>query len=199
MYKYIYTYAHILTCIYGDTMPLQHALLGLIHYKPLTGYDLKSTFNGSINMFWDASLPQIYRTLHQMEKSGWVLSAIEQQKGKPNRKVYKITGTGKKELRKWLSEPFKFEQIKSEMMIKVFFGNQIDRRELINQIRKWRDQKKKNLLKYENVVKKTADQIAAELNVKDDKRFWLLTVDCGIRYSKMIIEWCDSAIKILEK
>jgi PadR family transcriptional regulator, regulatory protein AphA len=180
-------------------MPLPHALLGLINYKPLTGYDLKSTFNGSINMFWDASLPQIYRTLHQMEKSEWVLSAIEQQKGRPNRKVYKITSRGKRELRKWLSEPFKFEQIKSEMMIKVFFGRQIDRRELINQIREWREKKKKNLLKYENVVKKTADQIAAELNVKDDKRFWLLTVDCGIRYAKMIIEWCDSAIKILEK
>jgi len=31
-------------------------------------------------------------------KPGWIASNIEQQSGKPNRKVYRITGEGKKEL-----------------------------------------------------------------------------------------------------
>ncbi len=180
-------------------MSLPHALLGLINYKPLTGYDLKATFNGSINFFWNASLPQIYRTLHQMETSGWVLSNIEQQKGKPNRKIYTITDKGKEELRKWLGEHSAIEQNKSELMIKVFFGNQMNHQDLVNQIRERREQAKKELQQYENVLTQTADQIATTLDVNDDKRFWLLTVDCGIRYAKMIAEWCDTALEILEK
>ena len=53
-------------------MSLPHALLGLINYQPTTGYELKATFNRSIHFFWNATLPQIYRTLNQMEKKGWL-------------------------------------------------------------------------------------------------------------------------------
>jgi len=180
-------------------MPLPHALLGLINYKPLTGYDLKSAFNNSINMFWDASLPQIYRTLHQMEKSGWVLSSVELQKGKPNRKVYEITGIGKEELKSWLSDPLELMHEKNPLMIKVFFGNQMGKEDLIRQLRMRREQYQKNLVKYETVLVGTIDQIAEKLDAADDKLFWRLTVDCGIRRAKMFIEWCDSALELLDK
>ena len=180
-------------------MSLPHALLGVINYKPMTGYDLKTAFNASINGFWNASLPQIYRTLHQMEKSGWMLSNIEQQKGKPNRKIYKITGKGKKELRQWLSKPLDIAQAKNKMLIKVFFGNQTDRRDLINQIRERREYEIKFLEKAGNEYKQSADQYAKKFNAKDDIRFWMLSLDFGIRKAKMTIEWCDSALKILEK
>ena len=180
-------------------MSLPHALLGLINYQPLTGYDIKAAFNASINGFWNASLPQIYRTLHQMEKSGWALSRIEQQDGKPNRKIYKITSKGKKELRKWLVEPLEKTQPKNKMLIKVFFGNQMDNKDLINQIRDRRKQEIKFLEKAGNEHRQAADHYAVELEAKDDLRYWLLSLDFGIRKSKMIVEWCDSAFKILEK
>lgn len=180
-------------------MSLPHALLGLINYKPVTGYDIKTTFNDSINEFWNASLPQIYRTLHQMERSGWVLSNIEQQKGKPNRKIYKITDKGKKELRKWLGEPLEISQTKNKMLIKVFFGNQMDRHDFINHIREQREQAIKFLEKAKNEHKQAADQYAIKLDAKDDEQFWLLSLDFCIRKSKMTIDWCNSALKIMEK
>lgn len=46
-------------------MSLPHALLGLLNYRPATGYELKGTFTKSIHFFWNATLPQIYRTLKQ--------------------------------------------------------------------------------------------------------------------------------------
>ena len=79
-------------------MSLPHALLGLINYQPSTGYDLKNKFQKSIHFFWNAALPHIYRSLKQMETQGWIASTIEQQSGKPNRKVYRIMDKGKKEL-----------------------------------------------------------------------------------------------------
>lgn len=180
-------------------MPLAHALLGLINYKALSGYDLKSAFNSSINMFWDASLPQIYRTLHQMEKNEWVRSSIEEQNGKPNRKVYEISVKGKEELRSWLSEPLDLMHEKNPLMIKMFFGNQMDKKDLIRQLNIRRDQYRTNLRKYESVLTETVDRIADKLNAENDKLFWRLTVDCGIRRAKMFIEWCDSALELLEK
>jgi DNA-binding PadR family transcriptional regulator len=150
-------------------------------------------------MFWDASLPQIYRTLHQMERNGWVISNVEQQKGKPNRKIYKITSKGKKELYNWLGEPFEAVRVKSEMMIKVFFGNQMDRGNLVKHINDWRKEHKKFLEVNENGLKQIVQRYATELDAKDDMGFWLLTVDLGIRRSKMIVAWCDSALEFLKK
>jgi hypothetical protein len=75
----------------------------------------------------------------------------------------------------------------------------MDHCDLVNQIRELREQNKTFLEKYENELKQEADQYAIKLDAKDDKRFWLLTGDFGIRKAKMIVEWCDSALKILEK
>ena len=86
-----------------------------------------------------------------------------------------------------------------QMLIKVFFGNQMDRQDLINQIRERREQERKFLEKAGNKHKQAADQYAIKLDAKDDVRFWLLSLDFGIRKAKMIVEWCDSALKILEK
>jgi len=76
-------------------MSLPHALLGLINYRPATGDELKATFDRSIHFFWNATLPQIYRTLNQMEKRGWLTLKVEHQNGKPSRKLYDITKAGR--------------------------------------------------------------------------------------------------------
>ncbi len=86
-------------------MSLPHAILGLINYVPATGYDVKNTFKRSIHFFWNATLPQIYRTLRQMEADGWVASVVEHQDGKPSRKIYHVTESGQREFAAWLARP----------------------------------------------------------------------------------------------
>ena len=44
-------------------MSLDHAILGFLNYKPLSGYDLKKVFDSSVRHFWYADQSQIYRTL----------------------------------------------------------------------------------------------------------------------------------------
>lgn len=119
-------------------MSLPHALLGLLNYRPATGYQLKKTFKESVYFFWNATLPQIYRTLNQMEKKGWLTAVIEHQKGKPSRKVYKLTRKGLKEFRRWLEEPVEVPQPKNPLMLKIFFGNQMDRDQLAIHLRKYK-------------------------------------------------------------
>ncbi len=181
-------------------MSLPHALLGLLSYRPTTGYDLKLAFASSIGMFWDASLPQIYRTLGQMGKNGWLSYRIEQQNGKPNRKIYSLTASGKKELNEWLSKPLEFPKVrKNEMLIKIFFGNKISKKDLIKHFKEWRGSAASLQKKLEKDVKPIVAHYGDVTGAKNDMYFWLLTADYGRRHAKMIVEWCDSALDFLEK
>ena len=180
-------------------MSLPHALLGLLNYRPATGYDLKATFEKSINLFWNASLPQIYRTLNQMEKKGWLSFKVEHQDGKPSRKIYNLTDAGKKELQKWLSTPPEFPQIKNNMLVKIFFGNRMDKKDLAINLRKWRERYITLLEKLGPELKSVAENYATKAESRDDMPYWLLTADYGRRYAKMVIKWCDAALDVVEK
>jgi DNA-binding PadR family transcriptional regulator len=180
-------------------MSLPHALLGLINYHPATGYDLKTRFKGSIHFFWNAALPQIYRTLNQMERQGWVKSIVEHQEGKPSRKVYQITKPGRDEFLRWLAEPAETPEPRLPMLVKVFFGNQQPREALAERIREWRTFHVKMLGQYEGEVPPAIDRHSSMPGLSEEVPFWALTVDYGKRYARMTIEWCDDALRNLER
>jgi PadR family transcriptional regulator AphA len=180
-------------------MSLPHALLGLLNYGPATGYDLKAAFENSINLFWNASLPQIYRTLNQMKKDNWLAFTVEHQEGKPSRKVYRLTANGKKELRNWLTTPPEFPEPKNSLLVKLFFGNQMDKKDLAANLRKWREHHVEFLEMMDKNISPIAQRYADKIDAKEDMQFWLMAADYGIRNARMVIEWCDSALGFVEK
>ena len=179
-------------------MSLPHALLGLIHYQPSTGYDLKNKFQKSIHFFWNAALPHIYRSLKQMEKQGWIASTIEQQSGKPNRKVYKITDKGKKELTHWLKEPPEEPELRHTLLVKVFFGGQLPNECFKDHLKNWRAYNANLLKQYETEVMPVIQRQSAKANYNEDAKYWGMSLDYGIRHARMAIDWCDQALKELD-
>jgi DNA-binding PadR family transcriptional regulator len=180
-------------------MSLPHALLGLLNYRPATGYELKATFTKSIHFFWNATLPQIYRTLKQMEGSGWLNVTVEHQDGRPSRKVYHITDAGKKELRRWLNEPLEMPEPRNAMMIRTFFGNQINLDQFIAQLQKWQEYHGSLLKRYEKEITPVIDRYAKMTGAFRDARYWNLTLDFGRRYTKMVLDWCEAALSSLNQ
>ena len=180
-------------------MSLPHALLGLINYQPSTGYDLKNKFQKSIHFFWNAALPHIYRSLKQMENQGWIASNIEQQSGKPNRKVYRITGEGKKELLHWLAEPPEELEMRHTLLVKVFFGRQLPPERLAEHLKNWREYNVKLLKQYETEVMPVIQRQSEKSCYAEDSNYWGLSLDYGIRHARMVIDWCDQALKDMEK
>ena len=85
-------------------MSLGNALLGLINYRPMTGYDLKRIFDDTVGFFWFAQMSQIYRELNKLEEEGLVKSTIEAQEKRPDRKVYQLTKKGKKVFLNWMNK-----------------------------------------------------------------------------------------------
>lgn len=179
-------------------MSLQHALLGLLSYKPGTGYELKTAFENSIHFFWNATLPQIYRTLNQMEEWGWLGSKVEHQEGKPSRKIYSLTGAGREELGRWLASPPDTIQLRSPMLLKVFFGNLTDPQNLASHLRQWRESHAAMIDRYEKEIVPVVEHYKNITGAVEDARYWALTLDFGMRQARMVVDWCDAALKALD-
>ena len=103
-------------------MSLKHALLGLLSYKPMTGYELKQFFDSTVHHFWNAELSQIYPTLKTLEEQGWVEKHVTPGEGRPDRKIYELTEGGRGEFVRWVREPAPPADLRDAFMIKVFFG-----------------------------------------------------------------------------
>jgi DNA-binding PadR family transcriptional regulator len=71
----------------------------------LSGYQFASVLSPPIPFIFPVKHSQIYPSLAALEKRGDITGAWVEQRGRPNKKVYRITDQGRQRLRAWLSEP----------------------------------------------------------------------------------------------
>lgn len=179
-------------------MSLPHALLGLISYKPSTGYELRTTFSESVQFFWNATLPQIYRTLNQMEAQGWLTVEIHPQEGKPSRKIYSITDIGMNELARWLVSKPEITPERNPLLLKVFFGRMMHPESLKKIISGCQQYHMKLLEQYEKETVSVIQHYEEACSSPEDAAFWKLTLDFGQRFSKMVVEWCNHVLTTID-
>lgn len=100
---------------------LRYIMLGLLWAHPMSGYDIKQTFERAIASYWNAGNSQIYTTLKNLHKAGLIDAEVIVQTSRPNRKVYHLTATGEEELSHWLQEDVPERFTKDEFLAKLFF------------------------------------------------------------------------------
>ena len=179
-------------------MSLKHALLGFLNYQSMTGYQLKKHFDESISNFWNASLSQIYPTLNQMCEQGLLTVEVIQQDSTPNSKVYQITNSGKEELIKWLAEPIELEPMRSALLVKLFFGSNISKEQVISQLEQTMHSAKKKLKLYQDHKKHMEEGHLSKNDMKQEALYWILTADYGIKNVKVVITWCEECINKIQ-
>ncbi|MGA7350593.1 MAG: PadR family transcriptional regulator [Acidobacteriaceae bacterium] len=109
-------------------------LLGLLAIESMSGYDLGQMIRGSVRHFWNESYGQIYPNLKELARGGFVRCKTERHRGKPDRRVYSITEKGRERLREWLAVPPQPEIPRNELLLKLFFGQQVDAEILIGYV-----------------------------------------------------------------
>jgi PadR family transcriptional regulator, regulatory protein AphA len=176
-------------------LSLKHALLGLLNYQNMTGYQLKKYFDESVGSFWKVSLSQIYPTLNQMNEQGMLMVEVIQQDSSPNLKLYSITNKGKEELLNWLSQPVEPEHIRSTLPIKLFFSSNIRKEQVISQLEQLMELSKKNLKISKEGKKHIEESHLCEDNMNQEAFFWSLTADYGIKHEEFFIAWCEECIE----
>jgi DNA-binding PadR family transcriptional regulator len=88
--------------------------------SPMSGYDIKKQVNAVLSAATNASYGTLYPTLHKLLKEGAVEMQEVEQRGRPSKKVYRITDQGRRELREWLKQPAAADQIRREFLLKLY-------------------------------------------------------------------------------
>jgi DNA-binding PadR family transcriptional regulator len=108
----------------GARNTLRYIILGLLGAHPMSGYDIKRAFDRSLATYWNAGNSQIYTTLKALAARGLVTSDLVVQEGRPNRRVYRLTPTGRSAIDAWLVEPVPDRFTKDEFLTRLFFCGQ---------------------------------------------------------------------------
>lgn len=179
-------------------MPLSHAILGFLEYRPMSGYDLKKYFDQSIAHFWSATQSHIYKALEILEKEGLVESRLIPQEGRPNRKEYRVTEAGQVELRRWVSTPQPVELKREAWLIQVFFAHNLTNAELVTLFEK----RIEDLRAYQaqcRAAQASIDENYQQIGVERLRDLWQLTLDYGVDYYDSEIAWLEKTLPRLRQ
>jgi DNA-binding PadR family transcriptional regulator len=181
-------------------MSLQYAILGLLSYKSMTGYDLKKMFDESVNNFWAASLSQIYRELGVLESKNYLTSVIQHQDDRPDKRVYSITETGRISFKNWITNfPEKLSKEKrDEFTLRIFFGSNLSCEELIVQFQRFIDEKKRSMDEIAK-INEIAKKYSVEMNLKSSEEiYWKFVLKRARLTLEALIKWANECIEDLK-
>jgi DNA-binding PadR family transcriptional regulator len=106
---------------------LDHALLGLLHQQPQSGYALRKLFATSPMGHFSDSPGSIYPALRRLERQGLITGTAEGTAQRP-RQVFRPTPRGVAELRSWLMAPVTREEVlrgEGAVMLRFAFVDQV--------------------------------------------------------------------------
>jgi PadR family transcriptional regulator, regulatory protein AphA len=170
----------------------RYAILGILTMIPKSsGYDIKKLMESSTQYFWKETFSSIYPVLQELEEQGLVLKSENPAKGDRQRNHYEITSEGLKALSEWLNKPAEEEQMRSELMLKLFFGSVASPKTSRQHIKEYQILLREKLSVYlqikNNLTKEHIDD--------EGLPYWLMTLDLGLRQVQTALEWCEHTIK----
>lgn len=172
----------------------RYTILGVLTHGAMSGYDVKSFIERSIGNFWHESYGQIYPTLRVLEEEGLVERATEEGRGRPDRNVYSITASGKETLREWLVLPAEPETPRHELLLKMFFGTQVEPEDNLAHVERYRAESLETL----DMLRDASSRLIETVPDDDNLPFWLLAIRLGVLANEVVVKWCDEADRVLE-
>ncbi len=138
-------------------MSIKHAILGVLGWKPTTGYDLKKFFENSTSMYWSGNNNQIYKALVQLLEEGLVTNEIQHQEKAPTKKVYSITGKGLDELKQWVLSAPGAPEFRKTFLVQLSWADLLTEEELLEVLSNYEDEIKIQLLIHEEKNRRRKD------------------------------------------
>lgn len=173
-----------------------YTILGCLTVQPMSGYDIKQFVDECIVHFWSESYGQIYPTLAQLEEEGLIQGRTEPGERGREKRVYRITAAGRDELEAWLREPAEPGTARYEHSLKLFFGYNADPDVSLGHVRRLREQTQETLVEYEAAEARLEERAATDAD--SPALHWLIVLRGGIRYSRMVLEWCSESEEALQ-
>ncbi len=172
----------------------QYAILGMLSVEPMSGYEIKKTMSESTQHFWNESNGQLYPTLAKLTEEKLIRGKGEKA-GDKKKTVYYLTQSGKKKLNEWLLKEVDYYPPRNELLLKIFFGDNVLPQDSIRHIQDHLFRCESQLEVYQGIESKLMRL------VKQKKRpvYFLLTVQAGIKITLATMDWCRESIKFINK
>lgn len=173
----------------------RYAILGMLSIEPMSGYDMRQAMKTSTAYFWSESDGQIYPTLAALQKTKSIKVLPTKNISARDKKVYQITPQGRKELQAWLVLEPETQTVRSELMLKLFFGANVAPVITREHIEAQRYQTKTSLQQ----LQQTRQQLMQQEKNSPHLPYWLMSIDHGLRAGEARLEWCEASIRTLAK
>ena len=82
----------------------EYAVLGLLTFGDASGYDLSRMASRSVGYMWAPSKSQTYKVLPRLVEWGLAEGREVEQRGRPDKAIYRVTDDGLRALRAWIED-----------------------------------------------------------------------------------------------
>ncbi|MDT5017431.1 MAG: hypothetical protein QOD39_3591 [Mycobacterium sp.] len=174
---------------YDPRVSLRIAALGLLAQEPGSGYDLLRHFEKSMANVWPATQSQLYGELNKLADAGLIaVSDI----GPRGRKEYRITGAGRDELRRWITNPKDDPPFRSATLLRVFLLGEVPSEQARDHMIA--------MAEHADAEVKRLEQLRESIKWGDDEGLFYgrAALDWGLRKNAMEAEWARSVVEAID-
>jgi DNA-binding PadR family transcriptional regulator len=169
-----------------DLSSTAHVILGMLSWRPMSGYEIKSLVDKSTRNFWAASYGQIYPELRKLSAAGLIEGKADPHGGR-RRNVYRLTPAGGRELEAWLAVDAEVFETRDEGLLKLFFAEAGGSEAAIQALDAKRREHERVLARLEEIeASGRPDGFAHEV------------LRYGIECNRWQAEWCERTMRELE-
>jgi DNA-binding PadR family transcriptional regulator len=176
-------------------MALSHAIMTALIDQDLSGYDLAKQFDVSLGFFWSASHQQIYQQLKSLSAAGEISVTEVSQSGKPAKRLYGLTNTGRNALLEWAQSESRRKPARDDLFVKLYNLGQLPDGLLIGEVEARYIEHQQRLELYQRIQQKGYDSPNA---LSKRRTGMYLALLAGIYQEQAAIAWCEEALTMLQ-
>jgi DNA-binding PadR family transcriptional regulator len=107
-------------------MDVKTLCLAVLFQGEATGYEIKKAFEeGPFAHFQRASFGSIYPALSRLLADGMAVAEAHEQDGRPDKKVYRLTQTGRAAFLRAIGQEPEHDQFRSDMLFLLYFAREL--------------------------------------------------------------------------
>jgi DNA-binding PadR family transcriptional regulator len=169
----------------------EYAILGLLAGGESSGYDLARTADRTIVYMWSPSRSQIYKVLPRLLAWGLATSREVEQRGRPDKAVYRITPAGRSTLRAWLEDDAEDPERGGDLfLLKLFLAGAAPPEAALRQLDAYRGRLERRLGVFEQMERELPD---------DEPIYGRVALAHGLAQVRATLAWVEDARPQLER
>lgn len=109
----------------SQPLTTEYALLGFLRQRPMHGYEIHQQLSDptGLGRVWRLKQSRLYALLGKLEDKDYVTTTLEPQSGRPPRKVFELTDSGREAFLSWVQSPVQHgRRFRLDFLAKLYFS-----------------------------------------------------------------------------